>query len=78
LNFKGTMLGKSLSLSHLLFVDYVLLLCDGTRIVVVKLKEFLELYCVDTDMRVNMHKSSVSSHGVNEDNIRYIHHVFPY
>ena len=72
------MLGSSFSLSHFVFVDNVLLFCDKSKRDVISLKEILKLYCLATYMRVTKHKSFISFHGVNEDNIKYILHSFPY
>lgn len=53
-SFKGVKIGGSFYLSHLLFVDNILIFHDGSRRDVKKLKEILELYCVATRMLVNV------------------------
>ena len=67
---KGLKLGKSLFLTHLFFVEDVLLFCDGSRRDASKLKEILDLYCTATGMRVNLQTSSISFNGVKDDQKR--------
>lgn len=43
-SFKGWKMGGILFLSHLLFVDDILLFCDGSIRDAMKLKELLDLY----------------------------------
>eukprot|EP01018_Ginkgo_biloba_P002192 Gb_33330 [translate_table: standard] len=47
---KGIKIGGSTYLTHLLFVDDILLFCEGTRRDVMKLKEVLNRYCTVTGM----------------------------
>lgn len=77
-SLKGILIGNSLQLSHLLFVDDVLLFCDGSWRDAYKLKEDFDLYCIATSMKVNMQKSSISFHEVEEDQIRMILQRFHY
>jgi hypothetical protein len=65
-------LGTSFYLNHLLFVDDVLLFCDGSRREVNKPKEILDLYVIASRMEINMHKSSISCNGMEDDQVRRI------
>jgi hypothetical protein len=75
---KGIKLGRSLYLIHLLFVDDIILFCDGSGRNVLKLKEILDLYCTASRMKVNLNKSSISFFEVNEDEVRYFIQLFPF
>jgi hypothetical protein len=75
---KGTRLGRTLTLTHLLFVDDVLLFCDGLRRDASKLKEILNLYCTTTYMMVDMKKYSFSFNDMAKDQIKSIQHLFLY
>jgi hypothetical protein len=44
-SFKGILIGNSCYVSHLLFVDDILIFCDGSKHMVDKLKEILDLFC---------------------------------
>ena len=73
-----TYLGRTLTLTHLLFVDDVLLFCDGLRRDDSKLKEILNLYCTTTYMMVDMQKYSFSFNDMAKDQIKSIQHLFLY
>ena len=75
---KGTRLGITLTLTHLLFVDDVLLFYDGLRRDDSKLKEILNLYCTTTYMMVDMKKYSFSFNDMAKDQIKSIQHLFLY
>eukprot|EP01018_Ginkgo_biloba_P034237 Gb_24170 [translate_table: standard] len=75
---KGIKVGSSLCLTHLLFVDDILLFCDGSRRDALKLREVLDLYCSATGMLVNIGKSTVSFMGISEDDIRSYTQLFPF
>jgi hypothetical protein len=62
---KGIRLGISVSLSHFLFVDDILLFCNGSKRDALELKDILDLYCMAIGMKVNIGKSSISFIGVN-------------
>jgi hypothetical protein len=68
-SLKGIRIGRSVFLSHLLFVNDILLFCDGSRRDAMKLKEILDLYCTATGKFMNLRKSTISFLGINEDGI---------
>jgi hypothetical protein len=51
-SLKGLQSGSSFSLIHLIFVEILLLLCDGSRKYVSKLKEMLDLYNIASIMEI--------------------------
>jgi hypothetical protein len=65
--FKGVRVGRTLYVSHLLFVDGMLLFCDGTQRYGKKLREIMDIYCKVTDMVINMGKYIISFMGVSEE-----------
>jgi hypothetical protein len=64
-------LGKTLTLTHLLIVDDVLLLLNGSRRGSSKLK----MYCTGICMMVNIQKSLIAFNEVAEKQIKTIPHL---
>lgn len=54
--FQGILVGKTLSLTHLLFVDDVLLFCYSDEINLGKLLELIDSFCANTRMEVKCNK----------------------
>jgi hypothetical protein len=52
--FKGIKMGRTLYISHLLFVGDIILFCDGSRRDVLKIREILNLDCLITSMMLNV------------------------
>jgi len=69
---KCTWLGRSLTLTHLLIVDDVILLCNGSRRDDSKSREILKLYCTGIYMMVNMQKTSIAFNDAIEEQIKSI------
>ena len=65
-------LGKTLTLTHLLIVDDVLLLFNGWGRDSSKLREILKTYCLGICMMVNMQKYSIAFNEVAEEQIKTI------
>ena len=63
---KGIKIGSN-NLSHLLFVDNILLFCDDSKQDVFKLKEVLDLYCFATGILVIIRKSYISLVGMEKE-----------
>jgi hypothetical protein len=59
-NFRGIKISSGLHISHLLFVDDILILCDGSRRDTEKLCDGLTLFKQATSMLINEHKSSIT------------------
>lgn len=77
-SFRGIKIGGSLYLSHLLFVDDLILFCDGSRSNTEKLKDILDLYSIATGMKINVGESTVSFSGVDEDNVTFLSQLFAF
>jgi hypothetical protein len=65
-DFKGIKMGRTIYLSHMLFVNGILIFSDCSIRDAHKLREILDLYCLATRMMVNVEKSAVSFMGVSE------------
>jgi hypothetical protein len=61
--------GRSESLTHLLFVDDVLLLCFGNDGEGQVFKDILQLYCVATGMEINENKSALFTSSLDDTQI---------
>jgi hypothetical protein len=59
-NFRGIKISLGLYISHLLFVDDILIFCDGSRRDTEKLCEGLTLFKQATGMLINEQKSSIT------------------
>ena len=57
--FKGIKISPSMYITHLLFVDDILIFCDGMKRDVEKLFEGLTLFKKTTGMLINAQKSSI-------------------
>lgn len=65
-HFKGIRINRSLGITHLLFLDDVLLFCDGTLRDGQKLSEIMDIYCKASGMLVKLRKSTISYMGIRE------------
>jgi hypothetical protein len=61
-DFKGIRVCRSLYISHLLLVDDILLLCDGSWRDALKLRNILDLYYMATRMMVMLISFKLSKH----------------
>ena len=59
-SFKGIPISEVLYITHLLFVDDIIIFCDGSPRDIIKLKEGLLLLQVATSMVINDDKSTIS------------------
>ena len=60
-SFNGIRISPNLHLTHLLFVDDVLIFCSGSRRDAESLKSILNLFSKVTGMEINIKKSTISS-----------------
>ena len=65
-SLKGIQVAPNFFITHLLFVDDVLIFCSGSVRDVVTLGEILDLFSKATGMEVNVVKSSFTSHFLRE------------
>jgi len=77
-SFNGIRISQSLCITHLLFVDDVLIFCSGSRKDAETLKEILNLFSKATGMEVNFRKSTISTNLMSEGEIDRIKAYFPF
>jgi len=76
--FKGIKISSSLYLTHLLFVDDVLIFCSGSRRDAETLKSILNLFSKATGMEFNSRKSTISSCLLSDGEIARLKSFFPF
>ena len=74
-DFRGIKVRTKLFLSHLLFVDDILLFCNGLHKDAKNLREVLDLYCLANGMQINVGKSFM---GVGKENKVLFMQFFPF
>ena len=73
----GLELASGLQLTHLLFVDDILLFCNGSRRDVDCLHRGITLFKVTTGMQINLQKSTLSLIHLRAPDMRYMSTIFP-
>ena len=63
---------------HLIFVDDVLIFCSGSAHDVETISDILGLFSSATGMEINVGKSTLMIHGIDEEEIRHATTHFPY
>jgi len=76
--FKGIQVAPNLYITHLLFVDDVLIFCSGTRGESKILRDMLDLFSKATGMDINVGKSSLISHRLSPREVEDITGHFPF
>jgi len=71
-SFKGIKISSELYISHLLFVDDILIFYDGSRRDTDKLCEGITLFKRATSMLINEQKSNITFSSLEADDLRYI------
>ena len=61
--FKGINIGGQFRLTHLQFINCILIFCVGLRRDVEKLAKNIDLYSTATYIKINVKKSSISREG---------------
>jgi len=77
-NFGGVQILHVLYISHLLFVDGILIFCDGSRRYTNKLIEGLELFKIANRMLVNANNSTLSCNLMEEGEMAYMATKLPF
>jgi len=72
---KGIKISLKFSLTHLLFVDDILIFCEGNISYISSLKEIVQTFCLTTHMQTNMDKSSLYTWGMTENENQHISRV---
>jgi hypothetical protein len=65
-SFKGINIDTSCNITHILFVDDILIFCEGSRRVLEKFKDIKDLFCKASSMKVNLQKSTIFVWGISE------------
>jgi hypothetical protein len=73
----GLILAPCINLTHLLFVDDILLFCRGTRRDIDCLYRGLNMFKIATGMVKNLQKSTVSFFHLEDTDLRYMMGFFP-
>ena len=73
----GLILAQGINLTHLLFVDDILLFCRGTRRDIDCLYRGINIFKIATGMMINLQKSSVSFFRLKDTDLRYMTGFFP-
>ena len=76
--FEGLRITSNTSITHLLFVDDILIFCKDSKREAERLSEILTLFCKATGMRINLQKSSFTAINLEEDLQRSFQALFPY
>jgi hypothetical protein len=76
--FQGIAISLNLNITHLLFVDDVLIFCNGQRSDAHKLSDILELFGKATGMKINERKSTLSTHNMELEEQRSYKDLFPF
>jgi len=70
--FQGIVVVPMVSITHLLFVNDILIFCNGSGYDIPKMAEIFRLLGVGTGMVINARKSSMVVHNLEEQKIVYI------
>ena len=76
--FTGIQIAPNLNITHLLFVDDVLIFCSGSKGESKVLKEILDLFSKATGMEINAGKSSLTTHMLRPKEESELLRLFPF
>lgn len=76
--FSGIKISNGLTITHLLFVDDILIFCDGSKRVADILSEDLTLFKIATGMRINAQKSNILFSRIGDEFIQHYLDLLPY
>jgi hypothetical protein len=77
-NLSGVPLSPTLRISHLLFMDYVLILCNGLRRYAEKPRAIFDLFSRATGMQINGKSSTMSAHLMEEEEVEIYKEFSPF
>jgi len=77
-HFKGIQVAPDLYITHLLFVDDILIFCSGIRGESRILRDILDLFSKATGMDINVGKSSLMTHKLSQREVADIIGLFPF
>ena len=76
--YHGLSFGNDISLTHVLFVDDIIMITDGTEQYLSSLYEVLMVFCKASGMKINEDKSALYFSNLNEIEIITIHNIFTF
>ena len=76
--FQGISFGNDIILSHILFVDDIILVSDGSEQSLSTLYEGSKVFCNASSMIINEHKSSFYYSGMDESELITIQNIFSF
>ena len=76
--FEGIKIAANLNITHLLFVDDILIFCNGSIREEAILSELLTLFCKATGMQINFQKSTITTLNLEEEVLRTFLELFPF
>ena len=74
--YHGLSFGNDISLTHVLFVDDIIMIIDGTKQSLSTLYEVLMVFCKAFGMKINEDKSALYFSNLNEIDIITIQNIF--
>jgi hypothetical protein len=74
---QGIKISDTVVISHLLFVDDIMIFSHGSTRKIGSLKEILGIYCNATGMEINMRKSSMLINALDKGEKTQIANLFP-
>jgi hypothetical protein len=77
-SFRGIKISHGFYITHLIFVDDILIFCNGTRQDIGKLCDGLSLFKQATGMEINEQNSSITFSSMDEDEILYCLERLPF
>ena len=77
-HIEGLRVATNLNITHLLFVDDILIFCNGSLKEAEKLSEILLLLCKETGMQINSRKSRLTNFNLEYDVMRVMLELFPF
>jgi hypothetical protein len=77
-HFSGIKISNGLAITHLLFVDDILIFCDGSKRDADILTEGLTLFKLATSMIINAQKSNILFSRIEDEDIRHYLDILPF
>ena len=76
--FEGIKIDTHLNITHLVFVDDILLFCSGSIQEAENISAILQIFCKATGMMLSEHKSTITTFNIEEGTIRRHMELFPF
>ena len=76
--YRGISFGNDISLTHVLFLDDIIMVTDGSKQYLSSLYEILLIYCKASSMQINDKKSALYHSGLDEYEIITFQNIFSF